>query len=340
MTSRDDLGEFHVISSSHQRGGTPRSRRVLVGAALTGAALAAGTIGAAQAAVPESCRTVHFAEVGWTDIQATTALASVVLDGLGYEASSDTVSVPVAYAGMKNGDFDVFLGNWMPSMASISDPYIEEGVVDRPRANLEGAKYTLAVPQTVLDAGVTSVADLDAHAEQFEHKLFGIEAGNDGNMIIQQMIDDDAFGLGDWTLVDSSEAGMLAEAKARARSDDWIVFLGWAPHPMNTNLEMGYLSGADDYFGPDFGGATVYTNTRAGYTEECTNVGGLLENLSFTLDMENEVMGAIMNDGEDAEDAARAWLSSNPETLDAWLEGVETVEGELGLPAVRESLNL
>ncbi|WP_110647272.1 choline ABC transporter substrate-binding protein [Salinicola peritrichatus] len=314
-------------------------RHYLILGTIAGAGLAASSLAQAQE-VPESCRSVHFAEVGWTDIQATTAMASVVLDGLGYEASSDTVSVPVAYAGMTQGDFDVFLGNWMPSMKSISDPYIDKGQVDRPRANLEGAKYTLAVPQYVIDAGVTSVADLDAHADQFGHKLFGIEAGNDGNMIIQQMIDDDAFGLGDWDLVDSSEAGMLAEVKARTQSDEWMVFLGWAPHPMNTNFDIGYLSGADDYFGPDYGGATVYTNTRAGYMEECGNVGQLLQNLSFTLDMENEVMGAIMDDGEDAQDAARDWLKAHPDTLDAWLEGVNTADGEPGLPAVKQSLGL
>ncbi len=295
---------------------------------------------ATQAAVPESCQSVHFAEVGWTDIQATTALTSVVLEGLGYKPSSDTVSVPVAYAGMKNGDFDVFLGNWMPSMASISDPYIERGEVERPRANLEGAKYTLAVPQYVLDAGVNSVKDLDAHADQFGHKLFGIEAGNDGNMIIQKMIDDDAYGLGDWQLVDSSEAGMLAELKARTRNKEWMVFLGWEPHPMNTNFDMGYLSGADDYFGPDYGGATVYTNTRAGYSDECTNVGQLLDNLSFTLTMENQVMGAIMDEGQNEKDAARAWLKAHPDTLTAWLEGVTAVDGQPGLPAVKQSLGL
>ena len=85
--------------------------------------LAGGLLVAASpltlAAVPDSCRSVDFAEVGWTDITATTALASEVLQGLGYEAGSDTVSVPIAYSGMKNGDFDVFLGNWMPSMASM-----------------------------------------------------------------------------------------------------------------------------------------------------------------------------------------------------------------------------
>ena len=77
------------------------------------------------AAFVNECSSVRFAEVGWTDITATTALASEVLEALGYEPRVDTVSVPIAYAGMRNNDFDVFLGNWMPSMASISDPYIE-----------------------------------------------------------------------------------------------------------------------------------------------------------------------------------------------------------------------
>ncbi|MGM0536997.1 MAG: choline ABC transporter substrate-binding protein [Pseudomonadota bacterium] len=293
-----------------------------------------------QAAEPDSCETVRFAEVGWTDITATTALTTEVLDAMGYQTRIDTVSVPIAYQGMKNNDFDVFLGNWMPSMASISDPYVDDGDVDRLGANLEGAKYTLAVPQYVHDAGVTSVADLAEHAEQFDSRIHGIEAGNDGNQLIQQMIDDDAFGLGDWQLIDSSEAGMLAELSARAPEEEWMVFLGWEPHPMNTNFDMAYLEGADDYFGPDLGGATVYTNTRSGYVEECTNVGVLLDNLEFTLEMENQLMGEIMDEGEDPRDAARAYLQANPEVLEAWLEGVETREGEPALPAVRNALDI
>ncbi|RTR02359.1 choline ABC transporter substrate-binding protein [Halomonas nitroreducens] len=293
-----------------------------------------------MAAEDQSCQSVHFAEVGWTDITATTALTTEVLEALGYETRIDTVSVPIAYSGMKNGDFDVFLGNWMPSMASISDPYVERGQVDRLGANLEGAKYTLAVPQYVYDAGVTSVADLDEHADNFDGKLHGIEAGNDGNQLIQDMIDDDAFGLGDWQLVDSSEAGMLAELRARTPDEKWMVFLGWEPHPMNTNFDIAYLEGADDYFGPNLGGATVYTNTRAGFAEECSNVGELLGNLSFTLEMENQLMGEIMDEGADPRDAARDYLQAHPQVLEGWLEGVTTRDGEPGLPAVKEALSI
>ncbi|MDM7480535.1 MAG: choline ABC transporter substrate-binding protein [Halomonas sp.] len=290
------------------------------------------------AAFANECSSVRFAEVGWTDITATTALASEVLEALGYELRVDTVSVPIAYAGMRNNDFDVFLGNWMPSMASISDPYIERGEVERLVANLEDAKYTLAVPQYVYDAGVTSVNDLAEHAEQFEQRIHGIEAGNDGNELIQQMIDDDAYGLGDWQVIDSSEAGMLAELSARVPNEKWMVFLGWEPHPMNTNFEMAYLSDADDYFGPNLGGATVYTNTRTGFVESCPNVGELLSNMTFTLEMENQLMSAIMDEGVEPREAARDYLSAHPDVLEAWLEGVTTRDGGDALPAVQSAL--
>ena len=289
-------------------------------------------------AAANECSSVRFAEVGWTDITATTALASEVLEALGYEPRIDTVSVPIAYAGMRNDDFDVFLGNWMPSMASISDPYIERGEVERLTANLEGAKYTLAVPQYVYDAGVTSVNDLAEHADRFEQRIHGIEAGNDGNELIQQMIDDDAYGLGDWQVIDSSEAGMLAELSARVPNEKWMVFLGWEPHPMNTNFEMAYLSDADDYFGPNLGGATVYTNTRAGFVESCPNIGELLRNMTFTLEMENQLMSAIMDEGVEPREAARDYLSAHPDVLEAWLEGVTTRDGGDALPAVQSAL--
>lgn len=305
---------------------------------LTGVALSLSA-GAAMAA-DDSCQKIRFAEVGWTDITATTALTTEALEVLGYQTRIDTVSVPIAYSGMKHGDFDVFLGNWMPTMASISDPYVERGQVERLDANLVGAKYTLAVPQYVYDAGVTSMADLAEYSERFESNIHGIEAGNDGNQMIQQIIDDDAFGLGDWKLVDSSEAGMLAELKAREPDEQWMVFLGWEPHPMNTNFDMAYLGGADDYFGPDLGGATIFTNTRAGFSEACPNVGTLLGNLRFTLDMENQLMGEIMDEGEDPRDAARAYLQAHPEVLEAWLEGVTTAEGEPGLSAAQQSLSI
>lgn len=303
-------------------------------------ALSAALAGQAMAAEPDSCKTVNFSDVGWTDITATTATTTTVLDALGYETDIKLLSVPVTYTSLKKGDIDIFLGNWMPTMEADIAPYREDGSVETVRENLEGAKYTLATNAAGAKLGIDDFSKIAGQKEALEGKIYGIEPGNDGNRIILEMISSDAFGLKDFEVVESSEQGMLAQVSRNDKRDEPIVFLGWAPHPMNANHELTYLAGGDDHFGPDFGGATVYTNVRKGYVEECSNVGALLKNLKFSLALENEIMGAILDDGEDPSAAAKAWLKGNPEVLDDWLAGVTTVDGKDGLAAVKSSLGL
>ncbi|WP_424944215.1 choline ABC transporter substrate-binding protein [Aliiroseovarius crassostreae] len=286
------------------------------------------------------CDKVTFSDVGWTDITATTAATTVVLEALGYETDIKVLSVPVTYTSLAKGDIDVFLGNWMPTMEADIAPYREAGTVDTVRTNLEGAKYTLAVNKVAADLGIKDFADIAKHADALDGKIYGIEPGNDGNRLIQSMIDGDAFGLKDFEVAESSEQGMLAQVARADKKDEPVVFLGWEPHPMNANFEMSYLTGGDDFFGPNLGGAVVDTNTRAGYVTECANTGKLLQNLSFSLAMENEIMGAILNDGQDPADAAKAWLAANPDAFMAWLDGVTTKDGDDAVAAVKGALGL
>ncbi len=307
---------------------------------LAGAA-ALAVAGAARGAEPQQCRTVHFSDVGWSCITATTAIASTILEGLGYEPKATVLSVPVTFNSLASGDIDAFLGLWLPTQQSMIEPYFNKGSIDKVTTNLDGAKYTLAVPQYAQNGGVKSFADLDKYGDKFGRKIYGIEPGNDGNMIIQDMIDNDAFGLGDWELVESSEQGMLTQVKRAVRGDEWIVFLGWEPHPMNRRFDMAYLAGGDDYFGPNYGGATVYTLAHEGYTQRCDNVGRLLKSMKFSLSLENEMMGYMLDDGMDPQAAARKVLKEHPELLDQWLQGVTTFDGRTsGAKAVKAHLNM
>ncbi len=315
------------------------NRHSLVGLALT-AAITVSSTTALMAAEPASCKNVRFSDVGWTDITATTAATSEVLKGLGYNPTATVLSVPVTYASLKNGDIDVFLGNWMPTMEGDIKKYREDGSVETVGMNLTGAKYTLAVNKAASDGGIKGFADIAKFKDQLEGSIYGIEPGNDGNRLIQSMIDKDAFGLKGFKVVESSEQGMLAQVARADRKKEWVVFLGWEPHPMNANFKMSYLTGGDEYFGPNLGGAEVFTNVRKGYASECGNVGSLLKNLTFTLAMENQIMGAILNDGTDPDKAANAWLKKNPDVLDGWLKGVTTIDGKDGLAAVKAHLGM
>ncbi len=297
--------------------------------------------GAAQAADPESCKAVRLSDVGWTDITATTGATTAVLKGLGYQPEVQVLSVPVTYTGLANKDIDVFLGNWMPTMSADIEPYLADKTVEQlSPPNLEGAKYTLAVPQYLHDGGLKDFADVAKFRDQLDGKIYGIEPGNDGNRLILGMIEKDAFGLKGFELVESSEQGMLAQVARAVKDKEAIVFLGWAPHPMNSNFELGYLSGGDDYFGPNYGGATVYTNVRAGYLQDCPNVGKFIANLRFSLEMENEIMGKILDGGMDGESAGAEWLKANPQVLDQWLAGVTTFDGQDGAAAVKSHIGV
>lgn len=287
--------------------------------------------GVAQAAQND----VRFVSVGWTGVSVKTELAVKVLNSLGYSATNLLVSVPIAYKAMDMNEADVFLGNWMPSMQTVAEKFFKKGTVEQYVPNMPGAKYTLAVPTYVAEGGLRNFSDIAKYADKLENRIYGIEEGNDGNAIIEDMIKKDMFGLGEFTLVPSSESGMLSQVKAYAKDHKWIVFLGWAPHSMNENIDMTYLDGSTaETFGPNDGNATVYTNIRTGFAEEQPNVGRFLKNLTFPISMMNQIMVALHEEkGLSTEEAGIRWVKAHPEIAEKWLAGVQTVDGKPALPA-------
>ncbi len=292
----------------------------------------------ARAADPESCLAVRMSDPGWTDITSTNGVAGVVLDALGYHQHVDTLSVPITFRALQDGDIDVFLGNWMPAQQNSAGPLIQSGKVDLVRHNLERAKFTLAVPTYAADAGVHGFADLSRFADRFGKKIYGIDAGAPANQNIQRMLDAGDFGLRGWQLVDSSEQAMLAQVNQAVQQKQWVVFLAWEPHPMNTKLPISYLDGGDRYFGANYGDTTVNTLARKGYTAQCPNAGRLFSQLAFSTGMENELMTDTESMRKDGKGAAMRYLHSHQELLAPWLQGVTTRDGKDGLAAVRASL--
>ena len=311
-------------------------RRTVVSLAI--AALLATAPGRSRAAEPASCRAPRFSDIGWTDVTATTALTAMLLKDLGYSPAISLLSVPITYESLKSRKIDVFLGNWMPIEAEVRKPYVDGHAVDVLGANLEGAKATLATTEAAYDSGLKSISDIRGFGPALRDRIYGIEPGSGANGHILDLIHDRQYGLQQFQLVESSEQGMLAELERSVREKRPIVFFGWEPHPMNLRFQIKYLDGGDALFGPNYGGATVFTNVRAGYVQECPNVGRLLANLRFTLPMEDEIMNSIMTDHMAPEMAARTWLRAHPEVLDGWLAGVTATDGKSGLDAVKQQL--
>jgi glycine betaine/proline transport system substrate-binding protein len=303
-------------------------------AALSQTALAT----AALAADAPACKVVRMSDPGWTDITSTNALFGVVADALGYEQKVNTLAVPVTFEGLKIGELDVFLGNWMPVQARFVEPLVASGDMVVVKQNLDGIRFTLAVPKYVADAGVTDFKDLAPNADKFGSKIYSIEAGSAVNQTLTKMVEQGDHGLNGWEIVESSEQGMLGQVKRAEGRDEWVVFPAWEPHPMNTNHDLVYLTGGDKEFGPNFGSSSVHTVTRKGFAAECPNLTKLLTQMTFTVDMENEIMGAILDGGTDPKDAALAYLKAHPAVVEPWVAGVTTFDGGDGAAAVKAAI--
>jgi glycine betaine/proline transport system substrate-binding protein len=282
------------------------------------------------------CKSVSFSDVGWTDITTTTSVTKQILKALGYDVDVKILSVPVTFSSLESQDIDVFLGNWMPAQAGTIQPYLDKGTIESLSVNLEGTKYTLAVPKYLWDKGLKSFADVAKFKDELKGKIYGIEPGNEGNGYLISLTEPGKAFEG-FRVVESSEQGMLAQVSRFYPKKQGVVFLGWEPHPMNSNFELKYLPGGEDFFG---GEGVVYTVTRKGFAESCPNVAKLLKNQKFTLAMENQIMAKILDDGEEPDTATLNWIKAHPDVIEPWLDGVTTVKGGNGLTAVKAGLGL
>ncbi|MGY4491092.1 choline ABC transporter substrate-binding protein [Pseudomonas sp. TE3610] len=283
---------------------------------------------AAQAADPESCKNVRLGVVNWTDVMATSAMTQVLLDGLGYQTKQTSASQQIIFAGIRDQRLDLFLGYWNPLMTQTITPFVDQNQVKvLAEPSLKDARATLAVPTYLADKGLKSFSDIAKFKKELGGKIYGIEPGSGANKQIKEMIAKNQFGLGGFQLVESSEAGMLSAVTRATQRNEAIVFFGWAPHPMNVNLKMTYLSGSQDALGPNEGMATVWTVTAPDYASRCPNVGKLLTNLTYSAEDESRMMQPLL-DHKDALESAKAWLKAHPEDQKRWLSGVTTFDGK------------
>ncbi|ROL89495.1 choline ABC transporter substrate-binding protein [Pseudomonas chlororaphis] len=292
----------------------------------------------AWASEPASCKTVRMGVVNWTDVIATSGMADVLLTGLGYDSKQTSAVQQIIFAGIRDKRLDIFLGYWQPAMDKNIAPFLEAGqvkVLDQP--SLADAQATLAVPDYVAAAGLKTFADIARFKEQLGGKIYGIEPGSGANTTLKTMIDSDRFGLKGFKLVESGEAGMLAAVQRAINRKEFVVFVGWTPHPMNINMRIAYLTGSEDVYGPNEGAARVSTVTAPDYAKRCPNVQRLLQNLTFSAAQESQLMVPIM-ERRTPQDVARQWLREHPEDLQRWLAGVSSFEGKDGVAAVQASL--
>ncbi|TDO15306.1 ABC transporter substrate-binding protein [Halomonas ventosae] len=285
---------------------------------------------------------VRFSVPPWPGVTVKSALAAQLLEVLGYQTRQQELGSTITYEALTQHELDAFLAAWLPSQQSMYDTTMEKGLIVDLGNNVEGARLGFAVPSYVYDAGVTSAEDLadEAIADKFDRTVYSIEVGSGMSDTLNEAVENDTYGLGDWKLSETSTPGMLSAVDAAIDRGEWIVFAGWTPHWMNIEYDIEYLTDTQNMWGPEGGRSDVRTLVTSDFAEAAPNATRLLDQLSFTADDQSAMIRGFSYEEREPEAVALAWLRANPAKVQAFLEGVTTRDGEPGWSAVQQALEI
>lgn len=296
---------------------------------ITGLIFAGTTL--AQAA---SAPTVKFGVPPWPGVTVKTEIAEQLLETIGYQTKTQNVGLAFIYRGLADGNVDSFMGAWLPAENNMLDPLLEKKQVVKLGSNLSGAIEGLAVPTYVWNKGIHSIKDLVAHADMFDHKIYGIEAGSAMDDAISKAIDDDYQGLSDFKMVPSSTATMLAQVQHSTPNKKPMVFLGWRPHWMNIKFDIHYLK---DKSGSPIAGIKSDVETLVSAKLDDDNAIRLLDRIHVPAKTQSEWIYKYSYKKGDLTEVAHNWLAAHPKQVEKWLSGVKTVDGGSAVDAYHDA---
>ncbi|MEK4514019.1 glycine betaine ABC transporter substrate-binding protein [Paenibacillus sp. FSL H8-0122] len=259
--------------------------------------------------------TVKLAYVAWdSEIASTNVVKEVLETKLGVKVEMLQVDAGPMWAGIADGSADAMVAAWLPSThASYLEKYGKD--IEDAGVNLDGTKTGLAVPAYM---EINSIEDLNNAevAATLDKRIIGIEPGAGIMTATEKALE--AYGLSDYTLLESSSAAMAQELQKAFDKNEPIVVTGWTPHWMFANMDLKYLDDPKNVYG---GAEQIHTMVRSGLKEDMPDVHKFLSQFKWTAEDMEQVMVKIQG-GQSPEEAAKEWVESNEAKVKEWTAGI------------------
>lgn len=258
-------------------------------------------------------REISLAYVAWDSEIASTHLIKYVLeDKLGYEVEMLQVDAGPMWAGVAGGSADAMVAAWLPSTHEHYYEEYEEGFQDL-GVNLDGTRVGLVVPAYM---DINSIEDLQNY-DATDFIITGIEPGAGIMTATNEAIE--AYELEEWSILESSSAGMAAELRRAIDNEEPVIVTGWTPHWKFADFDLKYLEDPLNVYGGD---EQIHTIVRLGLEEDQPVAYSFLDRFNWTADDMAGVMIDIL-DGASPEEAAATWVDANEDTVNEWIEGLQ-----------------
>lgn len=258
---------------------------------------------------------VKLAYVAWdSEIASTNVVKEVLESKLGVSVEMLQVDAGPMWAGIADGSADAMVAAWLPGThASYLEKYGKD--MEDAGVNLEGTKVGLAVPAYM---DINSIEDLKKAevAASLDNMIIGIEPGAGIMTATESAMD--AYGLSNYTLLESSSAAMAQELQKAFDNNEPVVVTGWTPHWMFANMDLKYLEDPKNVYG---GAEQIHTMVRKGLKDDMPDVYRVLSQFKWTPEDMAEVMVKIQG-GQSPEEAAADWVASHEAKVEEWIAGV------------------
>lgn len=281
--------------------------------------------------------TIRFGVPPWPGVTVKSEVVTQIMEAMGYETEQEEVGPPIIYKSMSMGDMDVFLGAWIPHQNDMLNPLVSSGAVETANLNLSDCAVGLCVPEYVWEAGVQSMADLDAHGVQFKKRVYNIEAGTGMNTELGAILENDVAGLGDWEQIGSTTSAMLSEVKGKMVRNEWVAFGCWSPHWMTIEFDIRFLKGVPgtEKFTSE---SKVYSVVNKDFSKKYPELFRFLQQFTLTAEIQSEWIYAYGFRKEEPPKVAKEWIAGNMDTVARWLEGVKGKNGTLAIDCVKKAM--
>ncbi len=254
--------------------------------------------------------TITIGYVNWAECVAVTNIWANILEEQGYNVELTQLDVAPLFVGLSEGDVDIFMDAWLPvTHATYWDEY-QDDLYDAGVWYEESAKIGITVPSYVT---IDSMDEFNAVADQFDDQIIGINPGAGIMSATEGAIE--AYGLDSTTLVQGSEAAMVASLEKAYEDNEWIAITGWSPHWMFASFDLKYLEDPQGSFGAE---EQIHTLLNADFAEANPEVTAMMEAFSMS-DNQIGTIEKYINDGMAEDAAAEQWIDENSDAVDAWL---------------------
>ena len=276
-------------------------------------AVAALSLGVGSASADEP---IKMAVTDWADVLSTANVAKYVLETkLHQPVKFVNADIGIQYEGVARGDLDIMVGGWLPVThavyyAKYKNDMDDVGVI------YTGGKNGWAVPAYVPESELSSIADLSKPdvKSKLDGTIQGIGPGSGLMQASEKTVK--AYGLSDYHLQSSSEAGMLAAVSRAYQSKQWVVATVWSPHWLWQKWKMRYLTDPKGTLG---GEEQVHAFASKQFAGKYPRADVFFKHFKLKLS-DIEAIEYAGNASNDYASAAKKFVDSHPEELKEWLQ--------------------